>query len=137
MKLRHLLALAATLSIGVTSVTRADPVLAGHPGFAGQSLDAEGVKSVLLGKKTTVGNIRAVIIIAKESPAQEKFLNQHLAMTSSQFQNHWRRLFMTGGGSAPKVVENDADLAKLLATVPGAIAITDHAALGELPILAK
>lgn len=137
MKLRHLLALAAALSIGLASVTLADPVLAGHSGFAGQSLDADGVKSVLLGKKTTVGNIRTVIIIAKDSPAQEQFIKEHLAMTSSQFQNHWRRLFMTGGGSAPKVVENAADLAKLLATVPGAIGITDHAAAGELTILAK
>ena len=118
-------------------VARAEPVLSGHAGLAGQSLDAETVKAVLLGKKTSLGDTRAIIVIAKDSPAQEQFLKDHVAMTTSQFQNHWRRLFMTGGGSAPKVVENEAEAAKLLATTPGAIAITEKAAAGDLPVLAK
>jgi hypothetical protein len=56
-------------------------------------------------------------------------------MTSSQFQNHWRRLFMTGGGSAPKIVETEADARKLAAETPGAIVITDSANADGLTVL--
>jgi hypothetical protein len=43
----------------------------------------------------------------------------------------------SGGGSAPKVVETEADAVKLAAETPGAIAIADAAATGELAILAN
>ncbi|HYD84502.1 MAG TPA: hypothetical protein VEA63_10625, partial [Opitutus sp.] len=96
-----------------------------------------GVKAVLLGKRVTIGDARVVIVIAKAGEAQEAFLKASVAMTTSQFQNHWRRLFMTGGGSAPKVVETEADAVKLAAETPGAVVIGDSAALGDLATLAN
>lgn len=65
------------------------------------------------------------------------FLKTRVAMSTGQFQNHWRRLFMTGGGSAPKVVEAEADAVKLAAETPGAIAMADAAATGDLAIRAN
>lgn len=114
----------------------AGPVLVGHSGFNGQSLDADTVKAVLLGKKVTVGNARVVIVIAKSGGAQEQFLQQTVGMSTNQFQNHWRRLFMTGGGSAPKIVENDAEAGKIAATTAGAIAILDQTQADGLTLLA-
>lgn len=122
---------AATLSLS------ADPALAGHPGLKGQTLDSEGAKAVLMGKKTALGDARVVIIIAKTSAAQDTFLQAHVGMTTSQFQNHWRRLFMTGGGTAPKIVETEADAIKLATETPGAVAIADSAAAASLVLLAK
>lgn len=116
---------------------RAAPALAGHPALKGQSLDADAVKAVLLGKRITIGDARVVIVIAKSGAAQDAFLQAHVAMTTSQFQNHWRRLFMTGGGSAPKIVETEADAVKLAAETPGAVVIGDSAALGTLAVLAN
>jgi hypothetical protein len=66
-----------------------------------------------------------------------QFLQAHVGMTTSQFQNHWRRLFMTGGGTAPKIVETEADAVKLAGETPGAVAIADSAAAGGLAVLAK
>ena len=126
---------AAALALACSS--HAAPALASHAGLKGQTLDADGIKAVLLGKRVTIGDARVVIVIAKAGDAQEAFLKTHVAMTTSQFQNHWRRLFMTGGGSAPKVVETEADAVKLAAETPGAIAIADSAATGELAILAN
>jgi hypothetical protein len=114
----------------------ASPVLVGHSGFSGQSLDADTVKAVLLGKKVTVGDARVVIVIAKQSGSQEQFLQQTVGMSTNQFQNHWRRLFMTGGGSAPKIVENDAEAVKIAATTVGAIAILDQSQADGLILLA-
>lgn len=125
------------LALGLAASLHAAPALAGHPGLKGQSLDAEGIKAVLLGKRVTIGDARVVLIIAKSSDNQEAFLKTHVAMTTSQFQNHWRRLFMTGGGSAPKIVESEADGLKLATDTPGAVVIGDSAAFGDLATLAQ
>ena len=114
----------------------AEPALLGHKALGGQSLDSEAVKAVLLGKKVALGDTRVVIVIAKSGAGQDAFLQSHVGMTTSQFQNHWRRLFMTGGGSAPKIVETEADAAKLAAETPGAVVIADAAAATGLAVLA-
>jgi hypothetical protein len=130
-----LLVLSAVLLAVTPAVSQADPVLAGHPGLAGQTLDADAVKAVLLGKRITLGDSRVVIVFAKTSEGQEAFLKSSVGMTTSQFQNHWRRLFMTGGGSAPKIVETEADAVKLVAETAGAVAIIDRGSAGTLPLL--
>jgi hypothetical protein len=130
---RSLLAVAALALVGSLS---AAPALVGHAALKGQSLDADGVKAVLLGKRVTLGDARVVIIIAKAGAAQDAFLPAKVGMTTSQFQNHWRRLFMTGGGSAPKIVETEADAVKLAAETPGGVAIVDSDAAGDLAVLA-
>lgn len=117
-------------------VAHAEPTLAGHPGYKGQTLDADGIKAVLLGKKTSIGDARVVIVLAKAGDAQDKFLQARVGMNTSQLQTHWRRLFMTGGGTAPKIVETPEEAAKLVAETPGAIAIIDEGAVGGLHILA-
>jgi len=133
----RLLAFALTLfSVGALTL-RAEPALLGNKGLAGQSLDADAVKAVLLGKKATLGDSRVVIVIVKGSDAQEAFLKDHVGMTTDQFNTYWRRLFVSGGGSAPKNVESEAEACKLVAATPGAIAIVDSAKAEGLTLLAK
>ncbi len=122
-------------ALGLTAV--AEPALVGNKALDGQTLDADGVKAVLLGKKVMLGDTRAIIVIAKTSEAQEAFLKKAVNMSTSQFQNHWRRLFMTGGGSAPKIVETEADACKLVAETAGAIAAADSGSAAGLIVLAK
>jgi hypothetical protein len=128
---------AAAGSLVLALAAHAEPALLGNKALSGQNLDAESVKAVLLGKKVTLGDVRVVIVIAKNSETQERFLQQAVGMTTSQFQNHWRRLFMTGGGSAPKIVESDAEAAKLVAETAGAVTIVDQAKAADLVVLAK
>ncbi|ACB73903.1 hypothetical protein [Opitutus terrae] len=129
--------LPVAIAVALGSALHGAPVLAGHSGLNGQSLDAEGAKSVLLGKRVTIGDARVVIVIAKASAAQDAFLQSHVGMNTSQFQNHWRRLFMTGGGSAPKIVETEADACKAAAETPGAVVVADAAAATGLAVLAN
>lgn len=137
MKMKHLRIAAAALGcLLFTALAGAEPVLLGNPALAGQTLDADAVKAVLLGKKVTLGSARVVIVIAKTGASQEQFLQATVGMNLSQFQNHWRRLFMTGGGSAPKIVETEADACKALAETSGAVAIADRASAGSLAVLA-
>ena len=122
---------AATFSLS------AEPVLLGNKALNGQTLDTEGAKAVLMGKKTALGDARVIIVIAKESAGQDAFLQAHVGMTTSQFQNYWRRLFMTGGGSAPKIVETESDACKLVAETAGAVTVADSTSAGTLVVLAK
>ncbi|ACB73900.1 hypothetical protein [Opitutus terrae] len=135
-RLLHTLFVAAG-ALALAAAAHAAPVLAGHSGLNGQNLDAEAAKSVLLGKRVTIGNARVVIVIAKASAAQDAFLQSHVGMNTSQFQNHWRRLFMTGGGSAPKIVETEAEACKTAAETPGAVVVADSAAAAGLAVLAN
>lgn len=114
-----------------------EPVLAGNKHLADQVLDADGIRAVILGKRITIGDSRAVIVIAKTSAAQDRFLQSHVGMTTSQFQTYWRRLFMTGGGSAPKIVETEAEAYKLAADTSGAITVLDENACGDLVVIGK
>lgn len=129
-----------TLAAGFSAMTAlscfAEPALLGNSGLKGQTLDSQSAKAVLMGRKISLGDIRLVVVIARTGAAQDAFLQAHVGMTTTQFQNHWRRLFMTGGGTAPKIVETEADAIKLAAATPGAVVIADTAGAGGLPVLA-
>lgn len=124
-------------ALALSAALPAAPALTGQKALAGQTLDADAVKAVLLGKKITLGDTRVVIVIAKTSEAQDQFLQRAVGMSTNQFQSHWRRLFMTGGGTAPKVVENEAEAIAAAAATPGAVAIVEEGKAGSLAILAK
>jgi hypothetical protein len=122
--------------LGSCTALRAAPALLGNVGLKGQTLDADGIKAVLLGKKITLGGTRVVIVIARTGDAQNAFLQTHVGMTTIQFQNHWRRLFMTGGGTAPKIVQTEDNARELAAETPGAIVIADSGNAGGMAMLA-
>ena len=130
------LALTSVILFAADSALQAGPVLLGNKGLAGQTLDSDAVKAILLGKKATIGDSRVIIIIARNSDNQEAFLKNAVGMTTDQFQTYWRRLYMTGGGSAPKVVDTEADACKLAADTAGAVAVGDSANAGGLAVLA-
>ncbi len=130
------IALSTAFLLTTTLALQAGPALVGNKGLTGQKLDGDAIKAVLLGKKATLGNDRVVIVIAKSSDTQDAFLKQHVGMTTDQFQTHWRRLFMSGGGSAPKVVNDEAAAVKLVAETAGAIAVADSGKAEGLTVLA-
>jgi len=128
--------LSLTFLLAAAGALQAETTLLGNKGLASQKLDADSIKAVLLGKKATLGSDRVVIIIVKASDAQDAFLKEHVGMTTEQFNTHWRRLFMSGGGSAPKMVDSDAEALKLAAETPGAVVVGDSAKADGLAVLA-
>jgi hypothetical protein len=123
--------------LATASLLRAEPELLGNKGLAGQTLDADAIKAVLLGKKATVGDARVIIVIIKGGDAQEAFLKDHVGMTTDQFNTYWRRLYMTGGGSAPKNADSEDEALKIVTDTPGAVAVIDSAKAGGLTVLGK
>lgn len=122
----RLLALAA-FGLATTGAF-ADPVLIGNKNVASEKLDAATVKAVFLGKKVAWdGAGRVTLAVLKAGPVADAFLQGAVDMNASAFNNHWRRLAMTGGGTAPKSFEKEEDLRKFVAETPGAIGFVDAA----------
>jgi len=123
---RHLAALIA-LALAVTPAFAA-PALIGNKNVAAEKLDAATVKAVFLGKKVSWdGAGRVVLAVLKGGPVADDFLQKAVDMNTSAFNNHWRRLAMTGGGTAPKSFDKEEDLRKFVAETPGAIGFVDAA----------
>jgi ABC-type phosphate transport system substrate-binding protein len=122
----RLLALAA-FGLATTGAFAA-PVLIGNKNVAAEKLDAATVKAVFLGKKVAWdGAGRVTLAVLKAGPVADAFLQGAVDMNASAFNNHWRRLAMTGGGTAPKSFEKEEDLRKFVAETPGAIGFVDAA----------
>lgn len=106
----------------------AAPALIGNKNVATEKLDAATLKAVFLGKKVAWDSAgRVTLAVLKAGPVAEDFLKTAVEMNASAFNNHWRRLAMTGGGTAPKSFEKEEDLRKFVAETPGAIGFVDAA----------
>ncbi len=126
--LRRFIALVILLIAGSGTPAFAAPALIGHKNVAAEKLDAATLKAVLLGKKVTWdGAGRVTLAVLKAGPIADEFLKGAVDMTPSAFGNHWRRLAMTGGGTAPKAFDQEAELRKFVAETPGAIGFVDSA----------
>jgi ABC-type phosphate transport system substrate-binding protein len=120
------LALAALCLLGTAAF--AAPVLIGNKNVAAEKLDGPTVKAVFLSKKVTWdGAGRITLAVLKSGPVADAFLQGAVDMNASAFNNHWRRLAMTGGGTAPKSFEKEEDLRKFVADTPGAVGFVDAA----------
>jgi len=126
--LRRLGAIAALLSL--VSLAGAAPAIIANKGLEKEKIDASTLKAVFLGKKVAwdTGG-RAILAVLKGGPVADEFLKGAVDMSSSSFNNYWRRLAMTGGGSAPHVFEKDEDVRKYVSDTPGAIGFVDSASV--------
>ncbi|HWA26276.1 MAG TPA: hypothetical protein VG734_11475 [Lacunisphaera sp.] len=123
--LRRLIAL-VVLALAGSTPAFAGPALIGNKNVAGEKLDAATLKAVFLGKKVAWDSAgRVTLAVLKGGPVAEDFLKSAVEMNASAFNNHWRRLAMTGGGTAPKSFEKEEDLRKFVAETPGAIGFVD------------
>ncbi len=106
----------------------AAPAIIAHKSLEKEKLDAATLKAVFLGKKVAWdGGGRVILAVLKGGAVADEFLQKSVEMNASAFNNHWRRLAMTGGGTAPKVFETEEDLRKFVAATPGAIGFVDGA----------
>jgi ABC-type phosphate transport system substrate-binding protein len=116
-----LIALSATIA-------GASPVIIANKSLEKEKLDASTVKSVFLGKKVAwdTGG-RVMLAVLRNGPVADEFLKASVDMNASGFNNLWRRLAMTGGGTAPKSFESEEDVRKYVAATPGAVGFVDSA----------
>ena len=133
----RLLAILAVFTV-VSVSGFASPVLIGNKNVAAEKLDAATVKSIFLGKKVAWDSAgRITLAVLKGGPVAEEYFKSAVEMTASAFNNHWRRLAMTGGGTAPKSFEKEEDLRKFVAETPGAVGFVDSANADDSVVILK
>jgi ABC-type phosphate transport system substrate-binding protein len=126
---KRLLRALALLALSSTAAF-ASPAIIGNKNIAGEKIDSAALKSVFLGKKTAWDSAgRVVLAVLKSGPVADDFLKTSVDMTASSFNNYWRRLAMTGGGTAPRSFDKEEDLRKYVADTPGAIGFVDSASV--------
>ncbi len=127
-KLLHHFLVFAALCAFAAGAGHAAPAVIANKNVAAEKLDAAGLKAVLLGKKVAWDAAgRVVLAVLKSGPVADEFLQKAADMNASAFNNHWRRLAMTGGGTAPKTFDKEEDLRKFVAETPGAIGFVESA----------
>lgn len=114
-----------------SSAALASPALIVNKGLASEKIDAATLKSVFLGKKTSWSGTggRVTLAVLKAGAVADDFLKTAVDMSTSSFNNYWRRLAMTGGGTAPRSFEKDEEVLKYVAETPGAIGFIDSASV--------
>ena len=133
----RLLCALALLAIAGTPAYAA-PVLIGNKNIATEKFDGPTLKSIFLGKKVTwdgAGRVTLAVLIS--GPIADEFLKGAVDMTASAFNNHWRRLAMTGGGTAPKAFDKEDELRKFVAETPGAVGFVDSATADASVVVLK
>lgn len=116
----------------------AAPVLIANKNVTAEKLDAATIKSIFLGKKVAWDSAgRITLAVLKGGPVAEEYFKSAVEMTASAFNNHWRRLAMTGGGTAPKSFEKEEDLRKFVAETPGAVGFIDSANADDSVVVLK
>src|SRR5580658_8106270 len=116
------------LLVASATFAGAAPVIIANKNLEKEKLDASTVKSVFLGKKVAwdTGG-RVMLAVLRNGAVADDFLKASVDMNTSGFNNLWRRLAMTGGGTAPKSFESEEELRKYVAETPGAVGFVDSA----------
>ena len=129
MKTISLRGLIALIVLGLAGTPAfAAPALIANKNVAAEKIDGPALKALFLGKKVAwAGAGRVTLAVLKGGAVADEFLKGAVDMNASAFNNHWRRLAMTGGGTAPKAFEKEDELRKFVAETPGAIGFVDAA----------
>lgn len=129
MNSKFLRPLVALLFVAFAYSAHAATTAIGNKNLAGEKIDAATLKAVFLGKKVSWDGAGRVTLAVLKGELADEFLKATVDMNASAFTNHWRRLSMTGGGTAPKFFEKADELKKFVAETPGAIGFVDPASV--------
>lgn len=87
-----------------------------------QSVSAESVKDIFLGKSTKFDNgEKATFAVLKEGATHDAFLGNVVGKTPSQFLSYWRKLAFSGKGAMPQEFDSEDALVAFVKSTPGAI----------------
>lgn len=104
------------------------------------ALSKSQVVDLFLGKSTRFpGGTQAVPIDQSEGTrARDEFYATFAGKSAAQVKAYWAKIIFTGRGEPPRTASNDAEVRKLLAANPQAIAYLERSAVdGSVRVLAE
>lgn len=120
-------ALTSALAL-IATVANADVVAVVASNNPVSSLRQEQVADIFLGKSSRFPNgASAVPIDQREGSAlRDEFYSKYAGKSPAQLKAFWSKIIFTGRGRPPRAVANSAEVKKLLAINPQAIAYIDR-----------
>ncbi|MDG1751168.1 MAG: phosphate ABC transporter substrate-binding protein [Thalassotalea sp.] len=109
-----------------------------HPSNA-NALDKKSFQKIFLGKsKKFPDGSQVVPIDLTGGDARSKFLDSVIGKSESQLKAYWSKLIFTGKGQAPRSVDTEAEVVKLVSQNPNLIGyISDGAVDDTVKVAAK
>ena len=99
-----------------------------NPGIPVAALNADEIKDIFLGAKTSIGSASVEPVLGQASETHELFLKTYVGKSDQALRNHFKTLVFTGKGAQPKAFANDADVVKYVAATKGAIGYVSESA---------
>jgi ABC-type phosphate transport system substrate-binding protein len=126
----------ALLGIGVAFgpiTARADVVAVVSAKNPVAALSKSQVIDIFLGKIDRFPDGSPAIPIDQQegSPARDEFYATFAGISAAQLRSHWAKIIFTGRGQPPRTVATLAELRKLLAANPQAIAYVERSAVDD------
>lgn len=100
-----------------------------NKGVPDSSIDADVVKDIFLGKKSSWSDGSAIeFVTLKSGSAHDVFLKAYLKKSARQFSTYWKKQVFTGKGSMPKSFASEGELVSYVAGKRGVVGYISGAA---------
>ena len=122
-KLVKLVSISSTcLLICLSSSAFSDVSVIVHPNNT-NALSEEDISRIFLGKRKSFPDGAEAIPIdqIEGSPSRTKFVGSVLKKSDQQIKAYWAQLLFTGKGAPPTIIDNEADVKRLISENPNLI----------------
>lgn len=89
-------------------------------------IERSELRSIFQGKKRLIANEKVDLVVHQGGATHERFLQDQIGISPSQFQILWKRLVFTGQGKPPRVAESGAAAVAIVASNRSTIAYIDE-----------
>ncbi|MEH6460499.1 hypothetical protein [Chitinimonas sp. JJ19] len=114
----------------LTAVAQADVAVVVNPKAAVDSLSAEQVANLFLGKANSFpGGGAATPVEQTDGATRAEFSTKVLKKDSAGVKAHWAKMQFTGKGTPPKELGGSAEVKKFVAGNPNAVGYVDKASV--------
>lgn len=122
-KTRCVTALAVSLlCVVLQSAASAGVAVIGNPGLSVDSIPAQQVADIFLGKLTKLGDGTPIVVIDhQDSDVRDEFYSKVVGKSGTQLKAYWAKLVFTGEAVPPKQYPDDKAVIKQVAATAGAI----------------
>jgi ABC-type phosphate transport system substrate-binding protein len=115
-------ALALVLAITTEAANAQTMVVIVNKEVPAESLSADELKLIYLGKKTFWSNNKKIeLSVHQEGTVHEKFLKKYLGKTPEQFRNYWNKILYTGKGIPPTPFKTEKEVVEYVEKTEGAV----------------
>lgn len=107
----------------VHSADAQEVIVIAHPTISINELSVAQLSAIFTGTTKIIGEKEVkLFVLSPDNPVSTSFFDKLLGTTATKFNQQWLRRTFSGDGSAPTKVSTESEIARIVASTPGAIA---------------